>query len=290
MGLTVYWYPTADGPLRKLEGARNPVELQQSRGTATAWSQSGGGLPYRVRSTMTYRVLVRYVFPGADHVAEAQEWDALVSHLEEGGYCGVARTADRAWAGLTTGATSAGDTALTTGGNAFSAWAASATLSSSYPVRLESGPAGGDIQEMCAVSSYSAPVVTLSTAARRTYPGHVLVRDPDFWPVCYLDAAAGDGFRLGTSNRRLTWTVEGVLTYSPALAMALAAGGSVDGPDVGGRLVPDLSGALPNLASDTAPQWGVEGGGSGLSIESAYRQIRRPTVTRPRGVFGRVRV
>ena len=280
MGLSAYYYPTDDGPLVKIAGERDPVDLAEAHDAAVAWVQSGGGVPYRSRVSTVHRVQVRYQLAGVDWTAEARAWEALVGHLERGGYCGLSRTAARAWAGLSVGMVAPGDTTITTGGNAFSAWASSATLSSSYPVRLESGPTGGDVRELCGVTSYSVPTVTLSEAARFKYPGHVLVRDPDFWPVCYLDPAAGDGLRLHSPTRRLTWLLEGVLTYSPALTMAIAAGGSADGIDLGGRYSTETG--TPNLSDDTAPQWGgVDGAGSGLSLESAYRRaVRRPTVTR----------
>lgn len=286
MGLAVYYYPTADGPLRKIACARDPRDLAEEGVQTVSWVQSAGGTPYAARRSDVRRVRIQHLISGVDWTSEVQEWEALLNHLRRGGLCGIARTSARAWAGLTTGAVSQGDTTLTTSGNAFSAWASSATLSSSYPVRMESGPSGGDIAEMCAVSSYSVPTVTLSTAARFSYPGHVLVRDPDFWPVCYLDP--GEPLRILSTTRRLTWAVEGVLVYSPALAIAVAAGGSADGIDLGGRVEAETG--LPNLSDDTAPSWGVEGGGSGLSLESAYRQIRRPRMSRVWPSFARIPV
>lgn len=288
MGLAVYYYPTADGPLRKISADRDPRDLSEDGVQTSAWTQSAGGTPYVARRSDLRRVRISLSIAGVDRTSEVQEWEALINHLRRGGFCGVSRTSARAWAGLTTGAVVAGDTSIVTGGNAFSAWAASATLSSSHPVRMESGPAGGDIAETCAVSSYSVPTVTLSTATRFTYPGHVLVRDPDFWPVCYLDEGQGDGLRIYSTTRRLTWVLEGVLVYSPALAIAVAAGGSADGIDLGGRVETDTG--TPNLADDTAPQWGVDGGGSGLSLERAYRQIRRPRLTRAWPSFARIPV
>lgn len=288
MGLAVYYYPTADGPLKKISAERDPRDLVEDGVQVSAWTQAAGGTPYVARRSDLRRIRIQLSVAGVDRTAEVQEWEALINHLRRGGFCGVSRTAARAWAGLTTGSVTGGDTSLVTGGNAFSAWAPSATLSSSYPVRLESGPSGGDIAETCAVSTYSVPTVTLSTAARFTYPGHVLVRDPDFWPVCYLDESQGDGLRISSATRRLTWMLEGVLVYSPALTIAVAAGGSADGIDLGGRVETETS--TPNLSDDTAAQWGVEGGGSGLSLESAYRQIRRPRLTRAWPSFARIPV
>lgn len=269
MSVVIYYYPDPVGPVRKLSLTYGLRAFEAVLDESVSFMVGPGGYPARGLSPGVERVSFEYGFVNSDWNAEARELAAIERHLQLGGAIGFARDGARTWCGLSTNIPEPGDTAIATGGNAFSAWSGSAALSSSYSAVVETAQPYST-RELCSVSSVSGATVTLGEGLRFAHPTRVLLRDADFYPTLYLDPKANGGNQLLYQNgSRVRWGWRGVLTYSPALAVSAVTGGSADSVDLG-RVSDSYD---SGLLDDTAPRFT-----SGLTLAD---------VMAPRGSFNR---
>lgn len=213
---TFYYYPNAG---RSLETVDLGEELQNliavpaiAREDAVALDGSMSTAVLGPRWELQIK-LERFGSPGANSIE--RKLQALANHLRRGGLCGFARDSDKAWCGRRNGATGRGYTYASTGGNAFTAWEAAATLASGDEVACEGAPPSY-IHEIRGVSSMTGVrQINLSEALVFDVTGG-WVRHRDFWPVCYMTAenAAKDPL---THDHRRNYTLDLRLVFSPAM-------------------------------------------------------------------------
>jgi hypothetical protein len=183
-----------------------------------------------------------------------RDLESVWEHLLRGGAIGVCADHTKTWAGYTTFHRERGGTTIWTAGNAFSAWSASAALSSGDELWLESRQPE-HIAELLAFSSISSSYdITTTTAIRNTTELVGMVRWRYFYPALRLPDEAMSRPIL-TSYHGLTWTLDMELEVDMAI---LAAGFD----DYGDTSRSRVGGTVPsprelNLGDDTQPNRGM---------------------------------
>lgn len=220
----IYYYPESGGTLEEIDLGEELSDLTETPGAEVEDAVSFDGYFSRNLTRATYKVrlyLERFGTIGGSSLE--RKLKTLEAHLFAGGFIGFTRDETKAYASLSGGAVSRGQSLFYGAQNGFSNWASSAIPAEGDEVVMESAGVGAR-REYTTVSAFTAGQVTLADSARYTHPGAPMLRHRDFYPVLYL---AKEDLRPTTSHdHRRNWTWELTLTYAPAMALALLDGKS----------------------------------------------------------------
>ena len=254
----IYYYPEDTRPLQVID-LGEPLSDLQAQPVRVVDTATGMDLePSTVDLGGSHRVrVVLERFTGASLVAQLRTFEA---HALRGLPFGVVADTAVSWAGFC-GSTElrAGQSAITTGGNAFYRWSSVQLLTAGDVVCIHS-MAPEYKHEQRAITAYSATTgaVTFGGSNPTVYHyecGPVVVRHRDFFPVVYLDPAARNRPIL-THDHRINYTLDLSCLYSPAGMQALYTDGGGSGMLIGTAGPPDYrEGTLQGIIGDSRETW-----------------------------------
>lgn len=207
---TFYWYPSGSSVLEKTELPRlarcEPVDSVDVEDGYTG--NLGLVRTYRGTHRRIHITCERNTLMSSAGTVYYNSLFALIEHLRGGGAVGFSQNHSNTWAGYASGAWSRGASYVAYGGNAFSAWSASAAPAADQIVSIESAPifAQSEQHKCTALGGGTqisiSPTLTFDYADR--YPA--MVRWFWFWPALRLPA---DKMSPPLINERgINWTLD----------------------------------------------------------------------------------
>lgn len=271
---TFYLYPKSDGALVTVTLPQPLSDLRTDAGAVCAVPVTADGVPSTLLERTTLRVRIRFGPYGHQTNAAAlyRGMHLVQGHLDRGGVVGFAADSAKAWCGVIPGAPNQGGATLRTTGNGFSTWAPLAAFASGDEIVLEEG-APGWRSEMVTYTSQSGQALTVAGLGPGGGFAHayssppILVRHRDFFPVLWRAQGERDEPMM-TADRRMSYTLDCELQYSPAMVLALFNAGAYGGRGAG-AYTPTGKGPY-SLLSGALPLSGTSGPGrGGMSIDQA---------------------
>lgn len=144
---------------------------------------------------------------------------ALINHLQRGGYVGFSADHSRAWGANCTTTPGNGDLTVAVGANDFSGYSASGVIGNGDNIILQSPNPTGKVEMIRALSLTGAGspyTITLvaSSQVELDHTATTFARWEWFWPRLRLDPDAVDADLL-TSERQWVWTLDLPLVTDP---------------------------------------------------------------------------
>ena len=225
----IYFYPDPEGSLEVLDFGEPLSDLQITQLRDVADGYSRGGSFTRVSGAS--RLQVRIILENFTSASLVRRFETLSAHLERGGPIGFSLDHARSWAGfIQTSSTSPdrGRAAVTTGGNVFKPWSASASLSTGDEMVVASAPVEGLRETNALTSSVPASGVSVNFGSLAplvyTYRADpVMVRWRDFYP-CLIMPEGSVGDPIIETNHRISYTLDLTVVEDWGAISALSSG------------------------------------------------------------------